>query len=287
MEVLLLGAGLPQGLTIQLPRDVLCEASHVDPPPGEEGAPAAEDPAPAAEGEEGAPADETISILPALEEAAKYPISLGSIESGEVYAQIDATTAQITMRLGSPGEAEANPRPINEPKTLEDGTVEEVSQLIPSVPANCMVGDHGEATREAIVKTLGRCRGVLWNGALGQIDVAEKWQIGTRNFLSTVESRMTGPDEDEEEEEEEEEEGEDEEGGEKKVKEEKEEDADFEVSIVIGKDSSKAIGSMMDNAGTLSYVSQYGEAVVQMIRGKKLPGLVALAEKKDSASKTT
>jgi 3-phosphoglycerate kinase len=85
----------------------------------------------------------------------------------------------------------------------DDGTPgEEVSQLIPAVPQNCTAGDLGEATVEGIKSTLRKCRGVAWNGALGQVDVAEKWQIATRSFLSYVEYRMTGPDDEEEEEEE-------------------------------------------------------------------------------------
>merc|ERR1712224_362620 len=96
---------------------MLCEVLTEDEATGEEAPPA-----PEGEAAEGEPSpeeskDQTISVLPALEEAAKYPISLGLIEGAEVqevYAQIDATTAQITMRLGSPGEAEANPRPIKE-----------------------------------------------------------------------------------------------------------------------------------------------------------------------------
>merc|ERR1719160_286291 len=129
-----------------------------------------------------------------------------------------------------------------------ESTPIEVSELIPAVPNNCMVGDLGEGTVEGIKATLRRCRGVVWNGALGKVDVSEKWQIATRAFLSYVEYRMTGPDEDEEEEEEEDEENEDEDGAEKKEKaEEKEEEADFEVSMVLGKDSAKATVSMMQN----------------------------------------
>merc|ERR1712072_1355164 len=100
MEVLMLGTGLPQGLTIQLPRDVLCQAVKEDEAAGGDD-PAAAPPAPDGDDAVGEPEaeakEESISILSALEEAAKYPVSLGMVEAGEVYVHLDTTTAEITM----------------------------------------------------------------------------------------------------------------------------------------------------------------------------------------------
>merc|ERR1712224_1006931 len=110
---------------------------------------------------------------------------------------------------------------------------------------------------------------------------------GTRTFLSHCGYRISGGgDEDGEEaqavdEEAAEEEEEDEEGeeGEKAVKEEKEPEVEFETSLVIGRDSARMLPSLYDTPAPFTFESKSGETLLQIIRGKSLPGLLACAEK--------
>merc|ERR1712113_777136 len=94
---------------------------------------------------------------------------------------------------------------------------------------------------------------------------------GTRAFFAAVEARLVGGGEEEEDEEELDEA--------KALKEDKELDADFDVTIVIGRDSKRVLPSLMEAPSLVHFVSQSGDGLVQLLRGEALPGLLACAEK--------
>merc|ERR1712190_381358 len=120
---------------------------------------------------------------------------------------------------------------------------------------------------------LKRTRGVVWNGALGVWE-EERWQTGTRNFLASVEQRFDAGGEDEEEEDEDEDED-----GDRPDKPAPDPEADFEIAVVIGRDSKRALPSLMEDPSRVNFVSQSGDGLLQLFRGGPLPGLLACAKK--------
>merc|ERR1711988_10377 len=154
------------------------------------------------------------------------------------------------------------------------------------VPEGWMVRDIGDQTCEDLRLALRRHRGVLWSGALGLLE-EEKYQKGTRTFLFHCGYRISGggdeddddlvaADEEEAAEEDEEEEGVDEE---RAAKEEKEPEVEWETSLVIGKDSARMLPTLYDTPAPFAFESKSGETLLQILRGKALPGLLACAEK--------
>merc|ERR1712137_631656 len=133
------------------------------------------------------------------------------------------------------------------------------------VPTGFIVKDIGEGTVEAYNRALKRCRGVLWNGVLGVWE-DEKWQAGTRKFLTAVEQRFDAGGDDEEEEEDEGDEDDDE-------RERKEEDleVDWEIAVVVGKDSKRLLPALMEDPSRVNFVSQSGDGLLQLLRGGSLP----------------
>merc|ERR1711924_376597 len=67
------------------------------------------------------------------------------------------------------------------------------------VPEGWAVRDIGDETCESLRLSLRRSRGVLWNGALGLVE-EERWQKGTRTFLSHCGYRISGGGDDDEDE---------------------------------------------------------------------------------------
>merc|ERR1712217_967115 len=136
-----------------------------------------------------------------------------------------------------------------------DGGAAEPSVEEVGVPKGFIVRDIGEGTVEAYCKALKRCRGVLWNGVLGVWE-DEKWQEGTRRFLTAVEQRFdAGGDED------------DEGAG----KEEQEPEVDWEIAVIVGRDSKRLLPSLMEDPSRVNFVSQSGDGLLQLLRGGSLP----------------
>lgn len=114
----------------------------------------------------------------------------------------------------------------------------------------------------------------------------ERFQRGTRTFLAHCGQRISGGDEeddddlgavdDEEEPDEDEVEGDQGEGGEKEAE---EKEAEWETSIVIGKDSARMLPMLYDTPTPFAFESKSGETLLEILRGKPLPGLLACAEK--------
>merc|ERR1711966_262629 len=100
-----------------------------------------------------------------------------------------------------PPEPEKRPRskyaPPPEPEVQEDNEPE--LPPLEVVPEGWSVRDIGDRCCESLRLALRRHRGVLWNGALGQLE-EERFQKGTRTFLAHCGYRISGGgDEDEEE----------------------------------------------------------------------------------------
>merc|ERR1711920_1021835 len=110
---------------------------------------------------------------------------------------------------------------------------------------------------EAFGRALRRSRGVLWNGVLGVWE-EERWQRGTRSFIAAIEQRFEAGGEEEDEE---------------------EQEADWEIAVVIGRDSKRVLPSLMDDPSRINFVSQSGDGLLQLLRGGSLPGLLACAKK--------
>lgn len=204
------------------------------------------------------------SLTDAFTVAAQAPISLGVLDEKQYWAVVDPATGTLTASDVAPSDAVPD--------------VEGV--IIDGVPDGWQVQDIGDASIESLLDLLKRCRGILWNGALGVWEGDERWQHGTRRLLAAVESRLLGGDEEEEENEEDEEGDEGDDDVEKKVAREKPEpDAEFEVALVIGTDSPQLLPSLMETPSLVQFVSQSGEALLQMLRGEELPGLLVCAER--------
>jgi hypothetical protein len=114
----------------------------------------------------------------------------------------------------------------------------------------------------------------------------ERFQKGTRTFLSHCGFRISGGGEDDDDdagpvdEEPVDDEEEDEEVDEHKAQQEdKEPDVEFETSLVIGRDSARMLPTLYDTPAPFNFESKSGETLLQILRGKPLPGLLACAEK--------
>jgi len=261
-ETLLEVPGL--GVTILLPMDLVCEDQGPQQPPDsgdapQPGADGAADSAPASSGEQ------TFPLVSAFQRLAEHPVSLGIAPSGdgELFLWVQPETGLLKLEVASFRDAE---------EAAASGTPE-------VVPEGWIVRDLGEQALEGLSRALRRARGVLWNGALGAWE-EERWQKGTRAFLATVENRLNPPEEEEDEEEDEEDEDEDAAGEADASKEKIEPDVEFEVAIVIGRDSTRMLPSLMESPSLMSFVSQSGEALLQLLRGRALPGLLACSEKR-------
>jgi hypothetical protein len=235
------------GAKVVLPIDLCCDEQGEIPPADGEGRPRI-----------------SHSLTDAFTVAAQAPISLGVLDEKQYWAVVDPATGMLTASDVAPSDA-----------------VPDVEgMIIDGVPDGWQVQDIGDASIESLLGLLKRCRGILWNGALGVWEGDERWQHGTRRLIAAVESRLLGGDEEEEEPEEDDEGDEGDDDAEKKVAREKPEpDAEFEVALVIGTDSPQLLPNLMETPSLVQFVSQSGEALLQMLRGEELPGLLVCAER--------
>merc|ERR1712031_73031 len=142
-------------------------------------------------------------------------------------------------------------------------------------PEGWSVRDIGDQTCEDLRLALRQHRGVMWNGALGMLE-EERFQKGTRTFLAHCGYRISPPDEDEDEvgsvDDEEAEEDEEDEGAaeEKAAAEGVVPEAEWETSLVIGKDSTRMLTVLYDTPAPFAFESKSGETLLQILRGKAL-----------------
>jgi len=268
------------GVKISLPIDLVCEAPKDQEVQVEDGAPGP-----------------TISLIPALRQLGKQPpVSLGFLEGREQFIFLDPETGALELRFCEPGEplpARASPDPTEEarPSSQDGGQADDtLDQGTGNIPETWAVRDVGQATIECMRLRLRRCHGALFNGSLGCWE-DELWQRGTKDFLKLVEDRMNGvgEDDDDEDEEDEEEDEEDEDGEEKPKRDPKppkERRVDFDLSVVVGRDSRRMVQTLMESPGSISFVSNAGDGLLQILRGVPLPGMLACpkVESKDSGA---
>jgi len=252
---------------VMLPVDLCCE--------GADGSTSA---SPAPEGDGTSPVFRpAYSLRKALATAAGQPKHLGYVGGQELCIAVDPEKGMLKGYFGSPEEVTAM-LPARSDQAVVDGAEDaDVVDALMAVPESEQVKDIGDATVECLKATLRRCRGILWNGSFGVME-EEKSQLGTRGLMSFVEYRLNAVEEEEDEDDEEDDEDEDEDGGSKPPKEKKEPDAEFEVAVVIGTHSAQHLATLMEAPSVLTYVSQCGEALLRIIRGDPLPGLLSCAE---------
>eukprot|EP00931_Biecheleriopsis_adriatica_P116210 TRINITY_DN91888_c0_g1_i1.p1 TRINITY_DN91888_c0_g1~~TRINITY_DN91888_c0_g1_i1.p1 ORF type:complete len:1473 (+),score=347.71 TRINITY_DN91888_c0_g1_i1:45-4421(+) len=277
LEVMRLGVGL------SVPVDLVCEVGE------EEEWPPLPDPTKEQVGPPKNPNGPVVSLRVALREASQRPpVFLGFFEGRERYLCLDPETGSLDLHTCEPGEAPPAAAWFSEMArrglVLEGVEPEKIEEVVEAeaVAGTWTVRDIGDATNECTRIRLRRSRGALWNGSLGCCEDT-RWQSGTRNFLALVDGRLTGAgeeddDDDEEDEEEEEEDEEGDEDGERPKKEPKapkEKRADFEVALVIGRDSKRMLPTLTEQPGNVSFVSNTGEGLLQILRGVPLPGMLA------------
>lgn len=238
------------GAKVVLPIDLCCEEKGAEPP---------------AVGDGDVRPRTSHSLASAFAAAARAPVSLGVLDGKQYWAVVDPATGALKASDVAPSEGEFD-MPDADEATL-------------GVPDGWQVQDIGDASIESALALLKRCRGILWNGALGVWEGDDRWQQGTRRLLAAVESRLLGGEEEEEEADEEEEGEEGEDGADKPERVKPEPDAEFEVALVIGRDSAQLLPTLMETPSLVQFVSQSGDALLQMLRGEELPGLLVCAER--------
>jgi 3-phosphoglycerate kinase len=237
---------------------------------------------------------QSYSLAAAFAALAKEPVSLGFVQGKECFTSLNPEVGALRYTVGlppppPPPEPERKQKhskhaPAPEPEVQEESVPE--GPPLEVVPEGWSVRDIGDKTCEDLRLSLRRHRGVLWNGALGLLE-EERFQKGTRTFLAHCGYRISGGGDDEEDEvvavdedakgeDEDEDEGDDEE---KEAKEEEEPEAEWETSLVIGRDSARMLPTLYDIPAPFAFESKSGETLLQIIRGKSLPGLLACAEK--------
>jgi len=292
-------------VSVQVPVDVVCQEVRLEP---KEEAPPPEDPKDkkkAKPGKESPPpppmeptplAQQTFSLGQALAQAAQRPISLGYSSGQECFLSVDPVRGLLTSARGEPPMPPAVPATPEPTEANEGGDVAPADAAPPpsapkdGIPAGWVVRDIGTQSMAGLHLALRRSKGVVWNGALGLLE-EEVFRAGTRSFLSAVESRLAGDEEDEEgaaagdepvqargDDDDDEDAEEDEEG--KSTNEP--EDAEFEFAVVIGRDSRANLPQLVATPSAISFVSQSGEGLLQLLRGAPLPGLLACVEKSKS-----
>lgn len=304
-------------ISVQVPVDVVCQeirkVEEVEAPPVEEDPKAKKKGGKAAAPRQSVPAPVPTEAMPLTEKcfdlkrplalAAQVPISLGFSGGSECFLRVDPNHGFLSVVRGEapvPPEVPETPETVcaapedpeansPDPGEKQTDTADAPEIAKEGVPDGWIVCDIGSQTIDCWQASLRRSRGVVWNGALGKFE-EEHFQSGTRSFLSSIEARLSGEEEEDEEDAaagvNEEEEVEDEEGDEEvgsddeeaKSKDEPEE-VDFEVAVVIGRDSRTMLPQLVANPALISFVSQSGEGLVQLLRGAPLPGLLACVEK--------
>jgi len=235
---------------------------------------------------------QTFPLSAAFAAIAKEPISLGYVQGKECFTSLNPEKGGLSFTVGRPVAPQPEPdkrqkshsKHAPPPEPVEEEKIPEGPPL-EVVPEGWAVRDIGDETCESLRLCLRRSRGVLWNGALGYLE-EERFQKGTRTFLSHCGYRISGGGEDDDDEvgavddevgedEEEEEEGDDA----KAAKEATEPEVEWETSLVIGRDSARMLPTLYDTPAPFTFESKSGETLLQILRGKPLPGLLACAEK--------
>jgi len=244
---------LALGVKLILPPDLVGEKEVPPPPEPAADEPAADPKAKSKAKAKAAPVPEPeaveekkeeepeVSVYPlrrAFKALSETPVSLGFVKGEECFSKVDPELGILTMTVGLPPPPEEEPMAKGkgkgkgkgkfkgkgkgyvddslEPEFEEEKEKEPDTPPMEVLPEGWYVRDVGDLSVELLGKQLRRSRGVLWNGALGMIE-DERWQKGTRSFLSLCGGRIGGGEDEEDEEaveeaaEEEEEEG-DEEG---------------------------------------------------------------------------
>jgi len=223
--------------------------------------------------------DRSFSVVNALKSVAQTVPSLGVVSGEECLLSIDAQQGTLCLQ--------------NQAQNLDkhlDGETTCAAELVPAVPEGWIVRDVGVCTIEVLRQRVAQCRGVVWNGALGVWE-DERWQKGTRAFIASIERRL----EFDNDEEGSSDDAVDVDDGDVDVNGVYEnaaidrlvEESEFEMAIVLGQDSARLLPSLMDSPSLVSFVSQSGNALLQLMRGKSLPGLLACAEKPEKPDKRT
>lgn len=312
---------LALGVTITFPPDVVAvrclplepEVKEEVPEPAAKGkakakaAPVKEEVPPEPEKQEGEEEDvedknvQTYSLRSAFAAMAQSPVSLGYVRGKECFTCVDAEQGTLRLQVGLP-----QPPPPEKPQKTPSKTAPPV-EIAPTeeppsavvetsplevVPDDWAVRDIGDQACEGLRIALRRSRGVLWNGALGMLE-DERFQKGTRTFLAHCGYRISGGDDDDEvgavdEDDANEDEEDDEDGdNEDENKEEKEAEVELETSLVIGNDSARMLPTLYDTPAPFAFESKSGETLLEMLRGKSLPGLLACSEKPEKQEKRT
>jgi hypothetical protein len=268
---------LATGAQVYLPIDVVCSLTEQPPPPPVpeqvEGEPPVEAPPPP----EPLPEQITVDLRPALHRAAA-----ALPEGGPVL-----DVGKGWLRLVTPEERAASVETID---SWLDDVVDEtagVSHTAPvGVPDLYKVRDIGPETIDCWKELMRLSRGLIWYGTFETMpslrEQGEQFLNGTNELITHVETRHLdeGDDEDEEEEEEEEEE-EDEDGNPierepQAPKPIKIPSAEFETSILLG-DVARFAENLIDTSNC-TYLTP-SEEVVELFRGRPLPGLAKLQDK--------
>jgi len=233
--------------------------------------------------------EELVELAPALAALAQRRISLGHVHGRDQYLEVHPEDCSVRLAVD---EADF---------FMDDDALDQVAPCFPGL----VVRDVGENAVGALRNLLRRSRGVLWNGALGCWET-ERFQRGTRAFLEHVDKRLTGEDQDEEEEEEaaaaEEAANRDLGDGEATEVDYDDDDddamtthtlqttgqadererapfAEFSSAVVLGRESAQIVQLVLEAPSNISFISQSGDALLQLLRGKPLPGLIACLDK--------
>merc|ERR1712060_892127 len=105
----------------------------------------------------------------------------------------------------------------------------------------------------------------------------ERFQKGTRSFLAHCGYRISGgDDEDDDMEAVDEEEAEDDEDDERDGEgDQAEKEVEWETSVVIGHDSARMLPTLYNILAPFTFEAKSGETLLEILRGKPLPGLLA------------
>merc|ERR1711904_661746 len=142
---------------------------------------------------------QSYSLAAAFAALSKEPVSLGFVQGKECFTSLNPEVGALRYTVGlppppPPPEPERKQKhskhaPAPEPEVLEESVPE--GPPLDVVPEGWSVRDIGDKTCEDLRLALRRHRGVLWSGALGLLE-EERFQRGTRTFLSHCGYRISG-----------------------------------------------------------------------------------------------
>ncbi|CAK0871928.1 unnamed protein product, partial [Prorocentrum cordatum] len=278
---------LKLGVKVLLPRDLVCERLvQLEPSPPPQADPKAKAKAKAKAAAAPVEADEA---PPQLEErlfplagalvaaAARGPLHAGFLDGSECYLCLSPEDASLSLHVGpdppswapAPGPAAAPAEEGPAPPAGESagapadgapgGADAAPADPLAAVPGDWTVRDVGAETLEALFQRMRLCRGVLWEGALGDCS-GESGRRATRAFLAEVHRRLEGGSEEADEEEEEEEEDEEEPAEPKPPKPPpKPPAAEFGTAVVIGAEATRLLNELPEVTPAVTFASGSGE----------------------------